>query len=202
MNKSNYSGGLTREQFLFREMRITAGLYIDGLEDDDIIERIYTDNLFQYPTEKMLKTLARACIRRIKALDNTELTEIIAHGSYDTAKQAVLYSIMCENTIVRDFMIDVIGEKYRTQCFDYSRTDINIFFDQLFERVPDALKWSESTVGKIKQVLTKILVECEYLEDTRSAQLLPVYLYPEVERGIIDNGDFEALPAFNCLNGV
>ena len=32
-----YSGALTREQFMFQEMRITARLKLEGLTDQDII---------------------------------------------------------------------------------------------------------------------------------------------------------------------
>ena len=50
--QANYSGALTREQFLFHEMRITARLKLEGLSDRDVLTRVYNDNLFQYPTEK------------------------------------------------------------------------------------------------------------------------------------------------------
>ena len=50
-----YSGALTREQFMFQEMRITARLKLEGLTDQDIIASVYEDNLFQYPTEREMK---------------------------------------------------------------------------------------------------------------------------------------------------
>ena len=49
-----HSGSLTREQFLFFEMRTTAKLMIEGLTDEEIYERIYSENLFQFPTEKSI----------------------------------------------------------------------------------------------------------------------------------------------------
>ena len=58
----------------------------------------------------------------------------------------------------------------------------------------------EKTVKKLKQVLVRFLVECEYLENTRSDILLPVYLYPELETVIREKGDTTALAAFNCFN--
>ena len=64
MNNDNYSGGLTREQFLFEETRITARLMDQGLEDKEIVDMIQADNLFQYPTEKMLRSKALSCLRR------------------------------------------------------------------------------------------------------------------------------------------
>lgn len=49
------SGNLTREQFLFYQMRKTAKRMKTELGDAQIVERIVSDNLFQYHTEKSLK---------------------------------------------------------------------------------------------------------------------------------------------------
>ena len=43
-----YKASITREPFLFYEMRTTAKLMVEGLSNDEIIERIVVDNLFQY----------------------------------------------------------------------------------------------------------------------------------------------------------
>ena len=52
MIDGKYMGAITREQFLFFEMKVTAQLYRQGLSDKEILERIKADNLFQNPTEK------------------------------------------------------------------------------------------------------------------------------------------------------
>ena len=51
---SSYNGGLTREQFLFYEMRITAKLLCEGLSQQEVISKVREENLFQFPTEKMI----------------------------------------------------------------------------------------------------------------------------------------------------
>lgn len=69
-NESPYKGSaqITREQFLFYEMRTTAKLMREGLEDNEIIDRIVEDNLFQYPTEKSIRQMAKACVARLKGM--------------------------------------------------------------------------------------------------------------------------------------
>ena len=199
MKNNHYSGGLTREQFLFFETRIVARLICEGKNREDIIDEIAADNLFQYPTERMTKRIANTCFKRIEALDSTELTECLASASADVAKQINLYAIMCENSIVYDFMVDVIGEKYKTQEFDFSAKDVNLFFMELEEKVPEVGGWSESTIKKLKQVLVRFLVECGYLESPRSQVLQPVYLFPELENVLRAEGDSDVLAAFNCV---
>ena len=50
---SPYTGVITREQFLFYEMRTTARLAEEGLTDTEIADRICNENLFQYPYGKV-----------------------------------------------------------------------------------------------------------------------------------------------------
>ncbi len=192
-----YNGGLTREQFLFYETRIMAGLLCEGHSEESAVQKVIADNLFQFPTERMLKSIAGTCLKRINTLESEQLVEELAHASFDVAKQINLYAIMRQNRIVWDFMITVIGEKFRTQDYEFERKDLNLFFLRLSEQVDEVATWSDATIAKIKQVLTKCLVECDYLENARSTELRPVYLCPELEAGIRENNDIAAFAAFN-----
>ena len=71
-NASPYNAAITREQFLFYEVRTTAKLVYEGLSNDEIVDRIVKENLFQYPTEKSVKKMALACLRRLEALEDRD----------------------------------------------------------------------------------------------------------------------------------
>ena len=68
-----YSGALTAEQFLFYEIRIASRFYLDGVSLEEAAAEIQEQNLFQYPTEREVKRMTRACYKRLEALDNPEL---------------------------------------------------------------------------------------------------------------------------------
>lgn len=54
---------LTRERFLFHETGVTARLMADeSLPDVEMIRRIVNENLFQFPTEWMIRNLPLACL--------------------------------------------------------------------------------------------------------------------------------------------
>ena len=194
-----YNGGLTAEQFLFYEIRIVSKQYLDGKSIDEIIESIKRDNLFQYPTERKISKLARACHRRIVALDNKKLAYELANAPIEVAKQINLYAMMRYNRLVREFMTDIIGEKYRQQDFSYTKKDINVFFSRLREQNDDIAAWSEQTITKLKQVLTKCLIETEMLDSFHARELNPIFISAELESGIRENNDLTALSAFNCF---
>ena len=197
---SEYNGGLTREQFLFYEIRIVAKLILQGYSRDEILEKVREDNLFQFPTERMINNMVGTCFKRIDALDSEELVYQLANAPADTAKQINLYAMMKYNRIVWDFMTTVIGEKFRTQEFEFSRKDLNVFFIQLQEQNDQVAEWTDSTINKIKQVLNKMLVECNYLDSVRATQLNMVNIEPELEAEIRAKNDLAALPAFNCFD--
>ena len=194
-----YNGSLTAEQFHFYEIRIAAKYYIDGKTIEEAIEIIKKDNLFQYPTERQVSRLARACYKRLDALNNEQLVHELAFAPSEIAKQINLYAIMKYNRLVWEFMIQVIGEKYSNQDFSFSRKDLNAFFTRLQAQNDSVSAWSENTVNKIKSVLVRMLVETEYLDGIRSTTLNPVLLCEELEEGIRANNDYEALPAFNSF---
>ena len=80
---SPYSATITREQFLFYEMRTTAKLVCEGLDHEKVAEQIVSDNLFQYPTEKSVRKMALACLRRLDAMEDQALVAAIADQPSD-----------------------------------------------------------------------------------------------------------------------
>lgn len=195
-----YIASLTREPFLFYEMRTTAKLLSSGLSDEDAVAQIAAENLFQYPTEKSIARMAKACIKRLQAMEDADLVYAIATQPTEIAKQICLYAMMKQSRLVWEFMLTVIGEKYRLKDNSFGRIDLNTYFIRLQEQDDTVASWSEGTITKLKQVLAKILVETEYLDDVRADHLNPVYLHPILENAIRSHGDLAVLPAFNCFS--
>ena len=195
-----YIASLTREPFLFYEMRTTAKLLTSGLSAEDAVAQIAAENLFQYPTEKSITRMAKACVKRLQAMEDADLIHAIATQPTEIAKQICLYALMKQSRLVWEFMLTVIGEKYRSKDSSFGRIDLNTYFIRLQEQDDTVASWSEGTITKLKQVLAKILVETEYLDDVRADHLNPVYLHPILENAIRSHGDLAVLPAFNCFS--
>ena len=194
------SAALTHEQFLFNEMRITAKLMLTNSSNEEIISKIKEKNLFQYPTEKMVTVMAYACLKRLQLLCDDELVSEIANAPASVAKQICLYSIMKQNQLVRDFMIKVIGDKYCQKDYSFGKIDINLFFLRIKEQDTTVASWGDSTIKKICSVLIRILVENEYLSNSKAQQLNPVLINPILENSIRQHDDTIALAAFNCFD--
>ena len=156
-------------------------------------------NLFQYPTEKSITRMAKACIKRLQAMEDDSLIFAIASQPTDVAKQICLYALMKQSRLVYEFMLTVIGEKYRLRDTSFGKIDFNIFFMRLQEQSDTVASWSDSTITKLKQVIARVLVETEYLDNIKADHLNPVWLHPVLENAIKNSGNTAVLPAFNCF---
>lgn len=195
-----YSGSLTREQFLFQEMRITARLKQEGLDDADILERVYEGNLFQYPTEREIKSKCRACLKRLDCIaDIPYAMDALANSTIGEAKQAALVALMCQSLLMQDFMVTVIGDKFRRLDMTLTRRDMNLFFERLAEQSDDVASWSDQTIQKLKVVMRSCLRETEYIQGTEET-LYPVLLSDEFAAALKDAGRRNFLPAFNVFD--
>lgn len=193
------SGAITAEQFLFYEIRISARLYQSGMTLEQAITEITEENLFQYPTERETARMVRACYKRLDALGDDTLRQALLDTPVEDAKQINLYAMMRQNLLVWKFMVEVIGEKYRTQDDCFSPADVGGFLSQLQSQNDQASGWSPATITKIRQVLTRCLVEAGYLDSVRSTHLNPIQAPWALEQGIRRNHDTEALHAFGCI---
>lgn len=198
-SSSPYRASVTREPLFFYEMRTTARLLSDGVSDDEAIDQIVAENLFQYPTEKSVRRMAKACVTRLHNTKDNEMITAIADQPQDVSKQLCLYAMMKQHRLVLDFMLTVIAEKYRQQNFAFGKIDLNVFFLRLQEQDDGVATWSDSTITKLKQIFVRMLVDTEYLDDIKADHINPVLASSILENAIRSNGDEAMLPAFNCF---
>ena len=187
---------ITREQFLMREVRIVAQLREEGLSDEAIIERVASENLIQYPTDRMVRNIASVCVKRLNALGSPALERIIASGEPEAAAQANLYAMMRTYPLVRHCMETVVAEHYRDLDYSLGRMEMNGWDTRVQEDYDNIAQLSDATMGKVKQVLRNGLVQCGMLRSARSSELVPIALDLDVEDGIRELGDTGALAAF------
>lgn len=86
-----YKASFTRDRFLLYEMKMTARMMCEGLTDKEIVDKVYEENIFQYPTEKSIKRMVRTCLGRLKNIDDESLVAAIANDTQDAVKQICLY---------------------------------------------------------------------------------------------------------------
>ena len=203
-----YRGTITREQWLLRETRTVARLRADAagsgkpLELADVVDLAAEENIFQYPTEREVKSIARACWRRLDALSDdpslrNRLIDLVAAGTPDQARQVNLYALARDNRIVWEFLVVVVARKFQGLDESLPKREIVAFLEGLRAQDERAARWSDATLNKIRQVLTACLVECG-MYDRRAETLLRPLLDLTLEQAMRANGDQVLLPAFGA----
>lgn len=193
-------GVMTREQWLLKETRIVARMRLDGASEEEVVERAQAENIFQYPTERMLRNIARVCNKRIDALSDDRLVELIANGMPDAAAQANLYAMMETYPLMRHFMTTEVARHYRELNYSFTRADMNAYFTGLTAEFDNFQTIADSTVVKLKSVIRRCLLEAGLL--TKDDRLQQVLLDPEFEEILRERGDSAALAAFGESEGI
>ena len=139
-------------------------------------------------------------MKRLQGMEDETLITAVATQPMDVAKQICLYALMKQSRLVWEFMLTVIGEKYRLRDTSFGKIDLNTFFIRLQEQDDVVAAWSDSTIKKLKQIMVRVLVETEYLDHIRADHINPVWLNPILENAIRSNHDDIILPAFNYFS--
>ncbi len=197
MEAEAYNSSVTRNQFFFYEVRTVAGLMCDGMGDAQIMDLVKRENLFQFPTERSLERICRDCIARIRCVGDRELTETIAHASFEPAKQAALYAYLSYSRLLYEFWLR-IGEKYEAGDDSFSKADIRNFFSDLETHSPQVRGWSEETKKKILSVILHTMTETGYLDTPSSNRLNAIWLYDEVRAVMERRGEDRLFSAFQA----
>ena len=173
---------------MLRESRRIAQLLLNEVSPEEWNEAILQKNILQKRSPATARRQARLIRSRLELM-KSDLWKLIAKGDKEMATQALLAAAIKHSCLLGDFMYQIARERWQT--FEkYVRTsDWNKFIEICAQSEPHILKWSDSTMAKLRQVIFRILAEARYLESTRSLKLLPVSIVPEVRSYLINNSE-------------
>lgn len=186
--EQTYAAVLTGAAFLLYEFKQVVQLKAQGMSDREIREKVVSDNVFQYEKISSAKRTITSLLRRVNALDDT-LRRYALEGSHETVKGLNLYAIMKTDRLFREFMDEVIQEKWATDDYNLEKKELNTYFTTKAEQEEKVAAWSAQTVNKLKEVYLKILFETGILKDKASGELNRLLLDADVKDHLRRIGD-------------
>lgn len=174
-----YSGDIVAGSLLIPESRKIATLLLNKVSQKDWHQAIDTENILQKRSPEAARRLARLIRKRLLTM-TPELWNMIAEGTTEIATQAMLAATVKDSRLLGDFMQKIVHEKWRMFEKKLSLTDLNNYFDTCAQIDPSISQWTEITRKKIRQIMIRILSEGGYLSSTRTLNLLPVNIHPDV----------------------
>lgn len=88
---------------------------------------------------------------------------------------------------IRDFIVEVIREKYLVYDYEITEGDYISFFRRKAEYHPEMDKLTEVTQKKVKQVTFKILEQAGLINNVKAKMINAQILEPETRRAILDD---------------
>ena len=198
VNSIKYTFSFTGASALIAETLVIAEEH-NRLKDWKAVEKSLLDNnLLNKVKQATFKREFSEIKKRLSLLTQDQL-QLMIHGSLDDAKAMILLSLIKAYTFLRDFIVEVIRNKYL--LFDTVISDIDyirfVNTKSLSHNELNAI--TEVTAKKVKQVVFKLLEQVGLITQARNGSILKPILNAKVIDVIIDD-DPALLSAFLFSN--
>jgi hypothetical protein len=125
--------------------------------------------------------------KRLNTLNPAEL-DILINADLSSQKQIAFISICRSYTFIRDFVLEVVREKYLLYDYQILERDYTIFYKNKLELHPELELITENTTKKIKQVTFKILEQADIIDNIKSRNIQTQLLDNATLKAIATNG--------------
>ena len=188
MKKSKYNGTIIAGSLLLRESQIIARLLLEKVDDQAWYQAIVIENVLQKRSHETAKRQARLIKSRL-VLMKSDFWKLIDKGSSDVVIQALLAASIKHSRLIGDFMDKIIRNNWDIFKKNISTTDWYEYLEMCEQVDPHIQNWKDATRSKLKQVVFRILKEAKYVNNTRSLELLPVSIIPEIKTYLLNNSE-------------
>ena len=109
------------------------------------------------------------------------IVELDANGQ----KHLALLGICKAYPFIRDFVVEVVREKFLSLDYQLTEGDYRSFFNRKQELHPELERFAESTAKKARQVVWRILEEAGMIDNTKDRVILPQFVNPRVIQAVV-----------------
>lgn len=158
-------------QLLRREAQITVPIFLETGDWTETSERIKASHLFQHQTASSERRYLRELVPRLSTLNSHEL-KFFASASY-TEQGYLLWLAACRQyAFIAEFAEEVIREKYLVMSPQLTHADFDVFVRSKAPWHPELNNIKDSTLGKLRQNLFKMIEEAGLTDNDRITQSL------------------------------
>jgi len=178
---SSYKLSFTVGGLLYRESLVVVDEYSKGLNWEQTVEKVNSQNLLQARTQSAGKRVLREIIVRLKLL-NEEQLELIRHGSHHDQLHLLWLAACKRYELLRDFGSEVIRDKFLQLDIVVRPDDFDKFLESKAVWHQEIEKLTDSTRTKLRQVTFLMLREADIISADNVIQ--PVVLSAEIAKAI------------------
>lgn len=187
MTSKKYTTTLSTRPFLYNETKRIGKLLFEGIDPEEIKERVEEQNLFQLTSKQRATSFNNVIQKRLKVLDE-ELLEFFLTSDTQTSKTILLYALLKVDSLFYEWMREVVWDKFLILDVTLSKSETASFLARKSEQNETVQNWAEPTRKRLVNAYHQALVDSEMAVATGDELYLQTLIIsPEVRSYLIEN---------------
>ena len=173
---------ITAENFYLIEMRNTCKFILENKVEEDLKKMLKANNILEAVSESNFSKKFNTINKRLKSLTDN-LKKQIVDTDLTSARFINLYSILCNERFILEFLEEVVKEKYDNYDYCIKESDFSNYIETKSEQSKVIQNWTAEAKRRMLIKVKNFLTEGGYLEKNKDGYKI---LKPIVDLAVID----------------
>ena len=173
---------ITAENFYLIEMRNTCKFILENKVEEDLKKMLKVNNILETVSESNFSKKFNTINKRLKSLTDN-LKKQIVNTDLASAKFINLYSILCNERFILEFLEEVVKEKYDNYDYSIKESDFSNYMETKSEQSKVIQNWTAEAKRRMLIKVKNFLTEGGYLEKNKDGYKI---IKPIVDLVVID----------------
>ena len=173
---------ITAENFYLIEMKNTCKFILENKLEEDLKNLLKTNNILETVSESNFSKKFNTINKRLKSLTGN-LKKQIVDTDLASARFINLYSILCNERFILEFLEEVIKEKYDNFDYFIKESDFSNYMETKSEQSKVIQNWTAEGKRRMLIKVKNFLTEGGFLEKNKDSYKI---IKPIVDLAVID----------------
>lgn len=173
---------ITAENFYLIEMRNTCKFILENKVEEDLKNLLKINNILETVSESNFSKKFNTINKRLKSLTNN-LKKQIVNTDLTSARFINLYSILCNERFILEFLEEVVKEKYNNYDYYIKEGDFSNYMETKSEQSKVIQNWTAEGKRRMLIKVKNFLTEGGYLEKNKDGYKI---IKPIIDLAVID----------------
>ena len=173
---------ITAENFYLIEMRNTCKFILENKVEEDLKDLLKKNNILETVSESNFSKKFNTVNKRLKSLTDI-LKKQIVNTDLTSARFINLYSILCNERFILEFLEEVVKEKYDNYDYSIKESDFSNYMETKSEQSKVIQNWTAEGKRKMLVKVKNFLTEGGYLEKNKDGYKI---IKPIIDLAVID----------------
>ena len=173
---------ITAENFYLIEMRNTCKFILENKTEEDLKNLLKANNILETVSESNFSKKFNTINKRLKSLTDN-LKKQIVDTDLASVRFINLYSILCNERFILEFLEEVVKEKYDNYDYYIKESDFSNYMETKSEQSKVIQNWTAEGKRRMLIKVKNFLTEGGYLEKNKAGYKI---IKPIIDLAVID----------------